>query len=238
MPSSFAEPSPMTDPIQTHLEEIRAELARLALEAGRPADAVQLVAVSKTKPVEAVRVALDAGQRRFGENRVQEAMAKFPDLRDAFPDLVLHLIGPLQTNKLKEALATFDVIETVDRPKLAEALGQAFAKGPVRTRSLLIQVNTGEEPQKAGIPPREADDFIRDCIERLKLPIVGLMCIPPVDDEPSLHFALLRSIAARHGLGTLSMGMSADWRLAVPLGATHVRIGSAIFGARPPAATA
>lgn len=228
----------MTDPIQTHLDEIRTELAALAREAGRPADAVQLVAVSKTKPVEAVRVALAAGQRRFGENRVQEAMAKFPDLRAEFPDLTLHLIGPLQTNKLKEALETFDVIETVDRPKLAEALGQAFAKGPVRTCRLLIQVNTGEEPQKAGIPPREADDFIRDCIERLKLPITGLMCIPPVDDEPSLHFALLRSIAGRHGLGTLSMGMSADWRLAVPLGATHVRIGSAIFGERTPVATA
>ena len=228
----------MTDPIQTHLDEIRTELAALARDAGRPADAVQLVAVSKTKPVEAVCVALAAGQRRFGENRVQEAMAKFPGLRDEFPDLTLHLIGPLQTNKLKEALDTFDVIETVDRPKLAEALGQAFAKGPVRTRSLLIQVNTGEEPQKAGVPPREADDFIRDCIERLRLPIDGLMCIPPVDDEPSLHFALLRSIAGRHGLGTLSMGMSADWRLAVPLGATHVRIGSAIFGERAPVATA
>ena len=228
----------MTDPIQTHLDEIRAELAMLARDAGRPADAVQLVAVSKTKPVEAVRVALAVGQRRFGENRVQEAMAKFPGLRGEFPDLALHLIGPLQTNKLKEALDTFDVIETVDRPKLAEALGQAFAKGPVRTRSLLIQVNTGEEPQKAGVPPREADDFIRDCIERLKLPIVGLMCIPPVDDEPSLHFALLRSIAGRHGLGTLSKGMSADWRIAVPLGATHVRIGSAIFGDRAPIATA
>ncbi|HEV2675326.1 MAG TPA: YggS family pyridoxal phosphate-dependent enzyme [Aliidongia sp.] len=224
----------MTDPIHAHLDEIRAELATLALGAGRPADAVQLVAVSKTKPVEAVWAALAAGQRRFGENRVQEAMGKFPDLRGEFPDLSLHLIGPLQTNKLKEALDTFDVIETVDRPKLAEALGQAFAKGPVRTRTLLVQVNTGEEPQKAGVPPREADDFIRDCIERLKLPIAGLMCIPPVDDEPSLHFALLRSIAQRHGLGTLSMGMSADWRLAVPLGATHVRIGSAIFGERPP----
>ena len=222
----------MTDPISSRLDEIRAELAALARDAGRPADAVQLVAVSKTKPADAVRTALQAGQRRFGENRVQEAMAKFPELRGEFPDLELHLIGPLQTNKLKEALATFDVIETVDRPKLAEALAQALAKGPVRTRALLIQVNTGEEPQKAGIPPREADDFIRDCVERLKLPIAGLMCIPPVDDEPSLHFALLRSIARRHGLGTLSMGMSADYRLAVQQGATHVRIGSAIFGER------
>jgi len=224
----------MTDTIPSRLAEIRAELARLAEAAGRAADAVQLVAVSKTKPADAVRAALDAGQRRFGENRVQEAMAKFPDLRGEFPDLTLHLIGPLQTNKLKEALDTFDVIETVDRPKLAEALALAFAKGPVRTRALLIQVNTGEEPQKAGIPPREADDFIRDCLERLKLPIVGLMCIPPVDDEPSLHFALLQSIARRHGLTTLSMGMSADYRLAVQQGATHVRIGSAIFGDRAP----
>ncbi|GGF32385.1 YggS family pyridoxal phosphate enzyme [Aliidongia dinghuensis] len=227
----------MTDTIRSRLDAIRAELAALALEAGRPADAVRLVAVSKTKPADAVREALDAGQRWFGENRVQEGMAKFPALREAYPDLVLHLIGPLQTNKLKDALETFDVIETVDRPKLAEALAQAFAKGPahtqgLRTQGLLIQVNTGEEPQKAGVLPREADDFIRDCIERLKLPIRGLMCIPPVDDEPSLHFALLRSIARRHGLETLSMGMSADWRLAVPLGATHVRIGSAIFGER------
>jgi pyridoxal phosphate enzyme (YggS family) len=228
----------MTDPIRSRLEEIRAELAKLATEAGRPADAVQLVAVSKTKPVEDIRVALDAGQRLFGENRVQEAMAKFPALRGEFPDLTLHLIGPLQTNKIKEALETFDVIETVDRRKLAEALAQALAKSPARTRSLLIQVNTGEEAQKTGVLPREADDFIRDCIERLKLPIAGLMCIPPVDDEPSLHFALLRSIAMRHGLGTLSMGMSGDWRLAVPLGATHVRIGSAIFGAREAAVSA
>jgi len=224
----------MTDTIRTRLEEIRAELAGLAVAAGRAADAVQLVAVSKTKPVEAVLEALGAGQRRFGENRVQEAMAKFPELRGAFPALSLHLIGPLQTNKLKEALEIFDVIETVDRPKLAEALAQAYAKGPVRTSALLIQVNTGEEPQKAGIPPREADDFIRDCVERLQLPIAGLMCIPPVDDEPSLHFALLHSIARRHGLGTLSMGMSADYPLAVQQGATHVRIGSAIFGERPP----
>ncbi|HLZ65786.1 MAG TPA: YggS family pyridoxal phosphate-dependent enzyme [Aliidongia sp.] len=228
----------MTDPIRTRLDEIRSELAALALDAGRPADAIGLVAVAKTKPVEAVRAALAAGQRRFGENRVQEAMAKYPELRGEFPDLELHLIGPLQTNKLKEALATFDVIETVDRPKLAEALAEALAKGPARTRSLLVQVNTGEEPQKAGIPPREADDFIRDCLERLKLPIAGLMCIPPVDDEPSLHFALLRSIARRHGLETLSMGMSADYRLAVQQGATLVRIGSAIFGERPPVASA
>jgi pyridoxal phosphate enzyme (YggS family) len=223
----------MTDSIRTRLDDIRAELVALATAAGRPADAVQLVAVSKTKPADAVREALDAGQRRFGENRVQEAMAKFPALRDEFPDLTLHLIGPLQTNKLKEALECFDVIETVDRPKLAEALAQAYAKGPVRTQALLIQVNTGEEPQKAGIAPREADDFIRDCVLRLKLPIVGLMCIPPVDDEPSLHFALLHSIARRHGLAVLSMGMSADYRLAVQQGATHVRIGSAIFGERP-----
>jgi len=230
----------MTDPIRSRLDDIRAELAALAKDAGRPADAVQLVAVSKTRPVEDVRVALDAGQRHFGENRVQEAMAKFPGLRAEFPDLCLHLIGPLQTNKLKEALETFDVIETVDRPKLAEALAQALAKGPgtARTRRLLIQVNTGEEPQKAGVLPREADDFIRDCIERLKLPVEGLMCIPPVDDEPSLHFALLRSIAHRHGLSTLSMGMSADYRLAIPLGATHVRIGTAIFGERAPNPTA
>jgi pyridoxal phosphate enzyme (YggS family) len=227
----------MSDPIRTRLDTIRAELAGLAAAAGRPADSVALVAVSKTKPVEDVRAALDAGQRRFGENRVQEAMGKFPELRADYPDLELHLIGPLQTNKVKEALETFDVIETVDRPKLAEALAQGLAKGGARTTALLIQVNTGEEPQKAGIGPREADDFIRDCIERLGLPIRGLMCIPPVDDEPSLHFALLRAIARRHGLPILSMGMSADYPLAVQQGATHVRVGSAIFGGRPPVTT-
>jgi len=224
----------MTDSIRTRLDAIRAELAGLAAAAGRPVESVALVAVSKTKPVEDVRAALDAGQRRFGENRVQEAMAKFSALRPDHPDLELHLIGPLQTNKVKEALETFDVIETLDRPKLAEALAQGLAKGGARTSALLIQVNTGEEPQKAGIGPREADDFIRDCIERLKLPIRGLMCIPPVDDEPSLHFALLRAIARRHDLPILSMGMSADYALAVQQGATHVRVGSAIFGERPP----
>jgi pyridoxal phosphate enzyme (YggS family) len=163
---------------------------------------------------------------------VQEAIAKFAPLRAEGADIELHLIGPLQTNKVNEALRAFEVIETLDRPKLAEALAAALAKEPGRLRRLLIEVNTGEEPQKAGILPAEADDFIRDCIDRLHLPITGLMCIPPVDDEPALHFALLREIARRHALGVLSMGMSADYRIAVEQGATHIRLGTAIFGAR------
>ncbi|HVJ53661.1 MAG TPA: YggS family pyridoxal phosphate-dependent enzyme [Aliidongia sp.] len=215
----------MTD-IADNLAALRSELAMLSMP---PAT---LVAVSKTKPVEDVKAALAAGQRIFGENRVQEAIAKFAPLRARVPDLELHLIGPLQTNKVKEAVQNFDVIETVDRPKLAQALADALAKQPGRLRQVLIEVNTGEEPQKAGILPADADDFIRDCVERLKLPVGGLMCIPPADDEPSLHFALLRDMARRHGLPVLSMGMSGDYRIAAKLGATHVRIGTAIFGAR------
>jgi len=215
----------MTD-IDANLAAIRGELKTQALQP------VTLVAVSKTKPREDVEAAISAGQRVFGENRVQEAIAKFAPLREITPDLELHLIGPLQTNKVREAIETFDVIETLDRPKLAQALADALAKYPGRLKQLLIEVNTGEEPQKAGILPAEADDFIRDCIQRLGLPITGLMCIPPVDDEPALHFALLREIARRHGLEVLSMGMSADYRIALEQGATHIRLGTAIFGAR------
>ena len=212
--------------VAANLAAIRRELS--ALTAAPPA----IIAVSKTKPVESVRAALAAGQRIFGENRVQEAIAKFGPLRGEVPDLELHLIGPLQTNKVKDAVQAFDIIETLDRPKLAEALSDALAKSPGRLRHVLIEINTGEEAPKAGVLPGDADDFIRDCLQRLGLPVAGLMCIPPVDDEPSLHFALLREIARRHALPMLSMGMSGDYAIAARLGATHVRLGTAIFGAR------
>ncbi len=214
---------------------IKAEIAAAAVAAGRAPEAVSLIAVTKFKPVEDVRAALATGHRLYGENRVQEAVEKYAPLRAEFPDLELHLIGPLQTNKVRDAVAIFDVIETLDRPRLAEALASALGAGTARTRAVLVQVNTGEEPQKAGIAPAEADAFIRDCRERLKLPVAGLMCIPPADDEPSLHFALLRTIARRHGLATLSMGMSGDYALAIQQGATQVRIGTALFGGRPAA---
>lgn len=192
---------------------------------------MRLIAVSKTHPVEAVRAALAAGCRLFGENRVQEAEAKYPALKAEFPDLELHLIGPLQTNKVKKAVALFDAIQTVDRPSLAEALAKELAKTPKRL-ALYVEVNTGEEPQKAGVAPGEADAFIRLCRDELKLPIVGLMCIPPVDEEPAPHFALLKKIAERNGLSRLSMGMSADFPIAIQFGATEVRVGTAIFGER------
>jgi pyridoxal phosphate enzyme (YggS family) len=201
-----------------------------------PAD-VTLVAVSKTHDAAAVSTAIAAGQRVFGENRVQEAQAKYPALRARHPDLVLHLIGPLQTNKVKEAVALFDVIETVDRPKLAEALVREMERAGRRPRCF-IQINTGEEPQKAGVLPAAADAFIAECRERWRLPVDGLMCIPPLDQEPSPHFALLREIARRHTLPGLSMGMSADYEIAIRLGATHVRVGTAIFGERPKSASA
>ena len=201
-----------------------------------PAD-VTLVAVSKTHDAAAVSTAIAAGQRVFGENRVQEAQAKYPALKATHPDLVLHLIGPLQTNKVKEAVTLFDVIETVDRPKLAEALVREMERAGRRPRCF-IQINTGEEPQKAGVLPAAADAFIAECRERWRLPVDGLMCIPPLDQEPSPHFALLREIARRHTLPGLSMGMSADYEIAIRLGATHVRVGTAIFGERPKSASA
>ena len=199
---------------------------------GRDPATVTLVAVSKTHPAEAVEEALAAGQRVFGENRVQEAKAKFPALRDRFPDLELHLIGPLQTNKVKDAVALFDVIQTVDRPKLAEALAAEMARSGRRPRCL-IEVNTGEEPQKAGIPPAELEAFLAACRGTWNLPVTGLMCIPPVDEEPAMHFALLADMARRAGLPEVSMGMSGDYETAIRFGATHVRVGTAIFGARP-----
>jgi PLP dependent protein len=217
--------------IAANLAVVRGRIEAAARAAGRMPENVKLVAVTKTHPAASVRAALVAGHRLFGENRVQEAQAKYPDLREEFPDLVLHLIGPLQTNKVRDAIAICDVIETVDRPRLAQALVREMERSG-RRLPCLIEVNTGEEPQKSGVLPAEADEFIIECRDRLGLPIVGLMCVPPLDEEPALHFALLREIARRTGLGILSMGMSADFEKAVRFGATHVRIGTAIFGAR------
>ncbi|MGE5201448.1 MAG: YggS family pyridoxal phosphate-dependent enzyme [Acidobacteriota bacterium] len=219
------------DGIADRLAAVKAQIAAAAAAAGRDPREVRLVAVAKTHGPQAVEAALVAGQRLFGENRVQEAQGKYPALKQRFPGLVLHLIGPLQTNKVKEAVALFDAIESVDRVKLADALAKEMARAGRRPQCF-IQVNTGEEPQKAGIPPREADAFVAYCRDELGLPVVGLMCIPPVEEEPSPHFALLREIARRNGLASLSMGMSADFELAIRLGATHVRVGTAIFGAR------
>ena len=219
------------DQIAANLAAVRARIEAAARAAGRPADAVNLVAVSKTHPANSVRAALETGQRIFGENRVQEAIAKFPGLRGDYPDLTLHLIGPLQTNKVKDAVAHCDVIETVDRPRLAEALAREMERSG-RRLPCFIEVNTGEEAQKTGILPADADAFIADCRDRLGLAVNGLMCIPPENEEPALHFALLREIARRNGLDQLSMGMSADFETAIRFGATHVRVGTAIFGAR------
>jgi hypothetical protein len=222
--------------VAANLAEVKARIAAAAHAWQRAPDDVHLVAVGKTHPAEAIEEALKAGHRLFGENRVQEAAAKFPALRARYPDLRLHLIGPLQTNKIRQAIETCDAIETVDRDKLAQGLATELAKQGLaksgRPIDLFIQVNTGEEAQKAGIVPREADDFIRRCRTQYELPIVGLMCIPPADEHPAPHFALLGEIARRHGLAQLSMGMSGDYELAIQLGATHVRVGTAIFGAR------
>ncbi|WP_421996031.1 YggS family pyridoxal phosphate-dependent enzyme [Reyranella sp.] len=215
------------------LAEVRRRIADAAREAGRDPATVTLVAVSKTHGPERVQELIDAGQRVFGENRVQEAEAKFPALKQAHPDLELHLIGPLQTNKAREAVSLFDVIESVDREKLAATLAKEMARVG-RRPTCYVQVNTGEEPQKAGILPAEVDAFVASCRDMHKLPVAGLMCIPPVDEEPALHFALLAKMAARNGLPAVSMGMSADYETAVRLGATHVRVGTALFGHRGP----
>ncbi len=220
------------DATVARLRDVRTRIARAAADAGRaPAD-VTLVAVSKTFAADEVAPVIAAGQHVFGENRVQEAKAKWPALRDLTPDLVLHLIGPLQSNKAREAVELFDVIETVDRPKIAEALAAEIARTG-RTPALLIQVNTGAEPQKAGVLPHDADAFLAACRDRYGLAVAGLMCIPPAGEQASPHFALLNRIAARNGLPILSMGMSSDYELGIQLGATHVRVGSAIFGTRP-----
>ena len=217
--------------IAANLTAVHDRIEAAAWAAGRAPDGVHLVAVSKTHPAASVRAALADHHRLFGENRVQEAQAKYPALREEFPDLVFHLIGPLQTNKVRDAVRICDVIETVDRPRLAQALAREMERSG-RQVPCLIEVNTGEEAQKAGVLPAEADDFIIECRDRLGLPIEGLMCVPPLDEEPAPHFALLREIARRTGLGLLSMGMSADFEKAIRFGATHVRIGTAIFGAR------
>lgn len=226
-----ADATPHASPVAAGLAAVRREIRQAAADCGRDPAGVCLVAVSKTNGEDAVRAALAAGQTVFGENKVQEAKAKFATLRDEFPDLRLHLVGPLQTNKVKDAVALFDVIESLDRPKLAEALANEMAAAG-RRPDLLVQVNTGEEPQKAGVLPLEADAFIDDCVKRLGLPIIGLMCVPPQDEEPAMHFALLREIAQRHNLSCLSMGMSGDFPTAIRFGATHVRVGTAIFGVR------
>lgn len=215
----------------TRLQAVREAIARAARDFGRDPASVTLVAVSKTFPGEDIEPVLAAGQRVFGENYVQEAKAKWTPLRERYPDVELHLIGPLQSNKARDAVGLFDVIHTLDRASLAEALAKEIAKGERRPR-LLAQVNTGEEAQKGGVMPAEADAFIAACRERWSLTVEGLMCIPPADEPPSPHFALLHTIAARNGLQTLSMGMSADFEAAIQLGATHVRLGSAIFGTR------
>lgn len=214
-------------------QTVRAELDQAAYAAGRSPEDVALVAVSKTHPAERIEPLLKAGHRLFGENRVQEAGEKWPGLRRVYPDLKLHLIGPLQTNKVREAVALFDVIETIDREKLARALAVEMGCSGKKLECL-IQVNTGEESQKAGVLPAEADRLIGLCRDELGLKVTGLMCIPPADDDPARHFDMLAALAARHGLPGLSMGMSGDYPVAIAHGATYVRVGTAIFGKRPP----
>ena len=214
-----------------NLLSVKEHIARAAAGSGRAPEAVSLVAVSKTFGAEAIQPIIEAGHRLFGENRVQETANKWPPLKAKYPEIRLHLIGSLQSNKVSDAMSLFDVIETVDRPKLADAIAR------LRDRigycpDLLVQVNTGEEPQKAGVWPGKADAFIDRCRTEFALPVRGLMCIPPLDEEPSLHFGLLQEIALRNNLGSLSMGMSADYEIAIAFGATHVRVGTAIFGRR------
>lgn len=217
--------------IVANLAQVRARIIAAAGEAGRDPAAITLVAVSKTHGADAVAQALAAGQRVFGENRVQEAKAKFPALKACHPDLELHLIGPLQSNKVRDAIALFDVIETVDRPKLARALADEMARAGRRPRCL-VQVNIGREAQKAGILPDHADALIALARDEYRLPVAGVMCIPPAESDPEPHFRLLAEIARRNALAIVSMGMSGDYPAAIRLGATHVRVGSAIFGHR------
>lgn len=221
-------------PIPENLQRLRARLAAAALSAGRLPESVALVAVSKTQPAEAVLQAYAAGQRLFGENRVQEASVKFTPLRATCPDIHLQLIGPLQTNKVSDAVRLFDSIATLDRPKLAETLAQAMAKHN-RRPALFIEVNLAAEPQKTGIAPEELPAFLEDCCERLHLPVVGLMCLPPHNQDPRPHFEQLARLAEQAGLPECSMGMSADFETAIACGSTQVRLGTALFGVRPPA---
>jgi hypothetical protein len=224
-------PSPLTAYSPNALATVEQEIARACKEARRDPASVTLIAVSKTFDAAAITPVIEAGQRVFGENRVQEAKAKWPGLMSAYPGLALHLIGPLQSNKAREAVALFDAIHSVDRPSICEALAKEI-DSQKRTPELFVQLNTGEEPQKAGVAPDAADAFIASCRDKYGLRISGLMCIPPVNDAPAPHFALTAKIAARNGLKNLSMGMSADFVTAIQFGATHVRVGSAIFGAR------
>jgi pyridoxal phosphate enzyme (YggS family) len=224
-------PSSITPHLPSGLATVEQDIARACKEARRDRSSVTLIAVSKTFDAAAIGPVIEAGQRVFGENRVQEARAKWPGLMSVHPDIALHLIGPLQSNKAKEAVALFDAIHSVDRPSLCEALAKEM-DSQQRRPQLFVQLNTGEEPQKAGVTPAEADAFIASCREKYGLQISGLMCIPPVDDAPAPHFALTAKIAARNGLKELSMGMSADFAIAIQFGATHVRVGSAIFGKR------
>lgn len=226
-------PGPDLDTIAGRLGRVRAEIASAAKNAGRDAATVELVAVGKTYGAEVMVEAIEAGQRLFGENRVQEAAGKWPALRERWPDLRLHLIGPLQTNKVKDIIGLVDMLHTLDRDSLAVALVKARDKGD-RLPELLVQINTGREPQKAGVPPEDADAFLARCRDEWSLPVAGLMCIPPAEEPPALHFALLREIGRRNGLDRLSMGMSGDYATAIRFGATMVRVGSAIFGSRAP----
>src|SRR5947207_2167573 len=223
--------APLTSSLPSGLAGVTREIARAARAARREPASVTLIAVSKTFDADVIAPVILAGQHVFGENRVQEAKAKWPALISAHPGVVLHLIGPLQSNKAKEAVALFDAIHSVDRPSICEALAKEI-KSQGRHPQLFVQVNTGEEPQKAGIATQEADAFIAACREKYALTISGLMCIPPVDQAPAPHFALTAKMAARNGLKNLSMGMSADFAVAIQFGATHIRVGSAIFGHR------
>ncbi|HWM47586.1 MAG TPA: YggS family pyridoxal phosphate-dependent enzyme [Xanthobacteraceae bacterium] len=221
-----------SNPVVEHpLTTVRHEIVRACVEARRDPTSVTLVAISKTFPVEAIEPIIDRDQRVFGENRVQEAYAKWPQLKERHPEIELHLVGPLQSNKAKEAVALFDAIHSVDRDSLCRALAKEIEKLGRRPR-LFVEVNTGAEPQKAGVLPENADEFLRACRDTYGLVVDGLMCIPPVNEAPAPHFALTSKIAERNGLRLLSMGMSADFPIAIRFGATHVRIGSAIFGAR------
>ena len=216
------------------IQEIKTRINSAATGAGRSGDDISLIAVSKVQPIERVQAVLETGHKTFGENRVQEALGKWPDFQQNFGEMDLHLIGPLQTNKARQAVELFGTIHSVDRPKLAITLAK-LAQERGASPDIFIQVNTGEEPQKAGILPSETDAFVAECRE-LDLVVKGLMCIPPVEEEASLHFALLSKMAERNGLAGLSMGMSDDFEKAIQFGATHIRVGSAIFGARVPAA--
>ena len=220
-----------TNGIEARLTVVRGRIETIAHSVKRDAKTVELIAVSKTFEAESIRPLLIAGQRHFGENRVQQAFGKWPALREDFPGVVLHLIGPLQSNKAKEAVALFDAIHTLDRPKIAHALAAEMV-AQARRPQLFIQVNTGEEAQKAGVLPADVRSFVALCRDELKLEIAGLMCIPPVDEEPAVHFAFLAKLAREHNLAGLSMGMSHDFETAIEFGATHVRVGSAIFGER------